>query len=144
MAYKGKQTNITSALNELKISGSAIKAYPAGTFSAGTAVTNTLTSGTDYIIEYTVQAESKTEITISADSFPGTYKIVGDTYARSQTTGKDEYFQFEIPKAKMSADTTITLEAEGDPSVFDMNMRVLRPANGEMMKLIQYTVAANV
>lgn len=141
VAYKGGKTTIASALEELKISGSGVKAYPAGAFTTASGVT-ALTANTDYIIEYTVPVDNKTEITISADSFPGTYKIVGDTYARSQTTGKDEYFQFEIPKAKMSAETTITLEAEGDPSVFDMNMKVLRPANGEMMKLIQYTVAA--
>lgn len=28
-------------------------------------------------------------IEISADKFPGTYKIVGDTYARAKDTGED-------------------------------------------------------
>lgn len=39
-------------------------------------------------------------IEISADSFPGTYKIVGDTFARNKTTGEDQRFQFVIPQAK--------------------------------------------
>lgn len=30
------------------------------------------------------------KIVISADSFPGTYYVTGDTYARSETTGEDE------------------------------------------------------
>ena len=62
------------------------------------------------------------------------------TYARSEITGKDEFFQFIVPKAKMQAENTITLEAEGDPSVFNMNLRVMRPANGEMMKLVKYNI----
>lgn len=39
-------------------------------------------------------------IEISADKFPGTYKVVGDTYVRSKETGEDERFQFVIPQAK--------------------------------------------
>ena len=56
-------------------------------------------------------------IEISAASFPGTYYVTGDTYARSEASGKDEFFQFIIPKAKVQSENTITLEAEGDPSV---------------------------
>lgn len=85
-----------------------------------------------------LQAVEKTEIVVSGDTFPGTYYIQGDTYARSDVTGKDQFFQFIIPKAKMTAEQTITLEAEGDPSVFNMNLTVLRPEDGDMMKLVQY------
>ena len=77
-------------------------------------------------------------IEISASTFPETYYVTGDTYARSETTGIDEFFQFIIPKAKMQSENTITLEAEGDPSVFNMNLRVMRPADGKMMKLVKY------
>lgn len=82
-------------------------------------------------------------IEISADRFPGTYRIVGDTFARNKVTGEDQRFQFEISQAKMSSETTITLEAEGDPTVFDMTMTVLRPDDGVMVKLIQYDVVEN-
>ncbi len=80
-------------------------------------------------------------IEISADSFPGTYYVTGDTFARSEASGDDEFFQFIIPKAKVTSENTITLEAEGDPSVFNMNLRVLRPADGVMMKLVKYELA---
>ena len=90
-------------------------------------------------VERTVKAAGY-QIEINADTFPGTYRLVGDTYAKSRTTGKNEYFQFEIPQAKMGSENNITLEAEGDPSVFNMTMRVLRPTNGAMMKLTQYTL----
>lgn len=42
---------------------------------------------------------------------------MGDTFARSEITGEDEYFQFILPKAKVTSENTITMEAEGDPSV---------------------------
>ena len=77
-------------------------------------------------------------IVVSADSFPGTYYVTGDTYARSEASGNDEFFQFIIPKAKVQSENTITLEAEGDPSVFNMSLKVLRPADGQMMKLVKY------
>ena len=84
---------------------------------------------------------SKSEVIINGDSFPGTYYVTGDTYARSDVTGKDQFFQFIIPKAKVTSENTITLEAEGDPSVFNMNLTVLRPDDGIMMKLVQYELA---
>ena len=94
-------------------------------------------SGEKIFITYSVKATTKV-ITISGDSFPGTYYVTGDTYSRSDVDGKDQFFQFIIPKAKMTAENTITLEAEGDPSTFNMNLTVLRPEDGEMMKLVQY------
>jgi hypothetical protein len=93
--------------------------------------------GEKVFVTYEVQANKK-EIVISGDSFPGTYYVVGDTYARSDVDGRDQFFQFIIEKAKVTSENTITLEAEGDPSVFSMNLTVLRPESGEMMKLVQY------
>lgn len=79
-------------------------------------------------------------IEISAATFPGNYYITGDTYARREDTGKDEFFQFIIPKAKVMSEVTLTMEAEGDPSTFSMNLRVLRPDDGKMMKLVKYDI----
>lgn len=94
--------------------------------------------GHAYFCTYDLEVKGQV-IEISADTFPGTYYVTGDTYARSEVTGEDEFFQFIIPKAKVTAENTITLEAEGDPSVFNMNLTVLRPADGgPMMKLVKY------
>ena len=100
----------------------------------------TYTAGSQYILSWDATASEASTITITADSFPGTYYVVGDTYARSEDSGEDEFFQFIIPKAKVTAENTITLEAEGDPSVFNLNLRVLRPSDGEMMKLVKYSL----
>lgn len=92
------------------------------------------------------QEDAAVEVTISPNTFPGTYKVVGDTFMRSEKTGKDEAFQFVIGKAKVLSEVTITLEAEGDPSTFEMQLNVLRSTNergeNEMMKLIRYDSSA--
>lgn len=83
-------------------------------------------------------------IEISADKFPGTYRVVGETLVRDKATGEGQRFQFIIPEAKMSAESTsITLEADGDPVVFSFTMDVLRPDNGVMMKFVQFDVVDN-
>ena len=105
----------------------------------GKNVTDALKAGEKYFCSYDLKATGAV-IEISANSFPGTYYAVGDTYARSEVTGEDEFFQFIIPKAKVQSENTITLEAEGDPSVFNMSLRVMRPADGVMMKLVKYNL----
>lgn len=84
-----------------------------------------------------------TEIEISADKFPGTYKVVGDTFIKSKSTGEEQRFQINIPEAKLGGEQTITLQSDGDPSVFDMELKVLRPDDKVMVRLIQYDVVDN-
>lgn len=94
-----------------------------------------------YFVTGVVNATETGTIEISANTFPGNYYVTGDTYARKEATGEDEFFQFIIPKAKVTSENTITLEAEGDPSVFNLNLKVLRPAGGgAMMKLVKYNI----
>lgn len=102
-----------------------------------TASVTALEQGKKYFCSYDLKVTGSV-IDVSASSFPGTYYVTGDTYARSEASGRDEFFQFIIPKAKVTSENTITLEAEGDPSVFNLNLHVLRPADGIMMKLVKY------
>ena len=83
------------------------------------------------------EAKDAVELTITPNDFPGTFKVVGDAVIRNKD-GKDEAFQFVIGKAKMLSEVTLTMQAEGDPSTFNMTLNVLRDDNGEMMKLIKY------
>lgn len=106
----------------------------------GSEVKDGTTSGDYDFVTFNMEVEAAQEITISAATFPGTYYITGDTYARSEVTGEDEFFQFILPKAKVQSEVTLTMEAEGDPSTFSMNLRVLRPADGKMMKLVKYSL----
>ena len=81
------------------------------------------------------------EIKIDASTFGGTYYITGDTYARNYQNGQDEFLQFIIPKGKVSAeDLSLTMEADGDPATFSMNINVLRATDGAMFRLVKYTM----
>lgn len=79
-------------------------------------------------------------LVIDADTFPGDYKIVGETYIREQKTGKDQRYQFTINRAQISTDTSLTLEAEGEPTTFSMSVDVLVPRTGDMIELKQFDV----
>lgn len=81
--------------------------------ASGSAVSDSFAKGETYLCECTATAKKHATLTIGADDFPGTFKLVGDTYARNRNTGNDEYFRFIINRAKMSAEETLTLEAEG-------------------------------
>lgn len=70
-----------------------------------------------------------TTVEIGADTYPGYYQIKGQTYAKT-TDGETKLFKFEIPKAKISSNVTLTMEAEGDPTVFDMTLTVLQHTTG--------------
>ena len=82
------------------------------------------------------------EVTISPSTFPGQYRVVGDTFIRNQKTGADEPFQFVINNAKVQSNVTLTLQAEGDPTTFSMTLEVLRDdaGGGDMMSLIRYNM----
>lgn len=141
--YKTSGISLSALTNE---KGAKISSVKFGTskdadVTAWTGMAESGLADQKVFLTYTVKATTRT-ITISGDSFPGTYYVTGDTYARSDVTGADQFFQFIIPKAKVTSENTITLEAEGDPSVFNMNLTVLRPESGEMMKLVQYDLTA--
>ena len=139
--FSGTSVTIDVAGNQVPIS--------AGTFYDEQGSETTLTSETTAPPEsakyftFDLPIAEAQVITISAETFPGTYYITGDTYARRESNGEDEFFQFIIPKAKVLSEVTLTMEAEGDPSTFSMNVKVLRPSDGKMMKLVKYNIAGS-
>jgi hypothetical protein len=146
-----KTIQFTGTTVPTRFEGPQGKEYEVPTASAsyydatGSSVTtSSMTSDGVYFATFQMAITNASLIEISANSFPGTYYVTGDTYSRKESNGVDEFFQFIIPKAKVQSENTITLEAEGDPSVFNMNLRVLRPADGKMMKLVKYDMAAIV
>lgn len=83
-------------------------------------------------------------IDITANFNSNTYYITGDTYARNYQSGKDEFLQFIIPKGKVSAeDVSLTMEADGDPAEFTMNVQCLKANDGSMVKLVKYNLSGD-
>lgn len=94
------------------------------------------------MFENSEDADSNSKvIEINANKYPGVYTVVGKTFAR-EIGGEDTVFTWFVPRAKVNSEVTLTMEAEGDPTVFDMNLKVLRHDNGTMMKLIRETETA--
>lgn len=79
-------------------------------------------------------------LVIDAETFSGDYKIVGETYIRNQKTGRDQRYQIVINRAQINSETNITLQADGDPTTFSMQIDVLSPQNGDLMELRQFNV----
>jgi hypothetical protein len=73
--------------------------------------------------EYTVINADATQITFSANQFPATYRVVGDTVVRGED-GIDRKMQFQIPKAKLQSTFSLTMDVE-NVSTFDFNLEVL-------------------
>lgn len=82
--------------------------------------------------EYIATTEAK-QITFSADKFPATYRVVGDTVVRGED-GIDRKMQFVIPKAKLQTNFTLTMEAE-NVSTFDFTLEVLVDTSTKEKKL---------
>lgn len=89
------------------------------------------------------QLKSK-RIEVTAGQFPGMYMIVGETYIRERDTGKDERMQIKFPLCKIKSDQNLTLEAEGDPTVFNLDIEVARPVSGIMMEITSYEIATKM
>ena len=108
----------------------------------------TLRPGTGYIkwertVKYVDSDDEGTlgnVLVIDSDTFSGDYKIVCETYVKNQKTGNSQRYQITINRAQISSDTSITLQADGDPTTFNMSIDVLEPQNGDLMEMKQFDV----
>ena len=101
-------------------------------FSAGT-----LPVGSKYVLWYKetfTTGENNREMILKATDFPPTVRFVGETIVLDADKGAKVAFQIEIPKLKLNANFTLSLDAEGDPSVFDFG-GVALSHNGDLIKV---------
>lgn len=93
--------------------------------------------GTKLVAYYKVATDASSEtITISSDKFAGSFKLVLDCLIRDAVTKQDYAAQIIVHNCKMEDNWSITMAAEGDPSVFTMPIEVLKPADGTEMYTI--------
>jgi hypothetical protein len=86
--------------------------------------------------DFAVGEDGSYTVNIGTDTYPGYYQIKGTTFARPYGGGDDKIFSFTINKAKISSNVTLTMEAEGDPTVFDMTITALKPSgNNDLITL---------
>ncbi len=83
-----------------------------------------------------------TELVINPETFPGEYRIIGETYVRSRKDGSDHRMQIILNRVAISPTTNIELKADGGPTTFSLDVTVLDPKNEheDMVVLRQFYV----
>lgn len=126
-------TNLTQAINYSKLEwvqdGAEVEITPATPNPA-------LVATDDIRVDYTYPVAVGAELVITSASFPKTVKLVGKTFVLNQSTGQEVDIEIEVPKLKLASNFTMTLDAEGDASVFDFSgMALIDGANKELFKI---------
>ena len=107
---------------------------------AGTVLTVAALANKEVVVYYSYNSKATAETyTVAADKFGGTYKIVGNTFLRNETTGADEKFQMVIPKAKLKSGFNLNFSSDGEPSVFEMSVEILKDSKTPtMITMVKY------
>lgn len=125
-----KETPLTNSITVYKMSGGVITDELTGftvtakdvKFATAPA---TMAVGDRVMVfyEYTVTATDASMVSFSANAFPATYKVVGDTVVRGED-GVDRKMQFIIPKAKLQSTFSLAMDVE-NVATFDFNLDIL-------------------
>lgn len=124
LAREPKDGKVTVFANDNGIIGEEVAL--AGTASGNVLTDVALKEGDKIMVFYEyVAPEGSKKVRFSADKFPGTYRVIGDTVVRDEATGRDRAMQFVIHKASLQSNFSITLDAE-NISTFDFNLSVMK------------------
>lgn len=132
-----KETPITGTVSVFELVGGVIGKELVSTVTLKDV---TVTGGKDndnvmVFYEYSA-ATGASQITFNANSFPATYRVVGDTVVRGED-GVDRRMQFVIPRAKLQSGFSLTMDAE-NVSTFDFNLDVMVDgATGKLYDIIR-------
>ena len=106
--------------------------------------TSAMSTDDQIIIYYTANTDSETsKVKVTSDNFGGTFKVVIDLIVVDAVTKAEYAAQMIVPNAKFEDDFNLDLAAEGDPSVLDLTLEVLKsPNNTDMWELVIYDESA--
>lgn len=130
---------VLKSLDLSEISGTGVT-MPTGTVTDIKFATSVgIAEGDEVIVYYSVDTSaSATRFSIQANKFPKVVKLVGLTVVRN-TDGDDEPFEIVIHRAKIQPNFNLTFQADGEPTVFDMSLDVLKPnGSDEMVSMVKY------
>lgn len=126
----------------------SVKAYPMEAGAMGTMVASPtvdgkivsgLTEGDTYRVYYKATVGDAKTITVTASDFGGTFRLVADVLVKDEETSKVYYAQFIAPKVKVEDEFTFTFSPDGDPSVLDIPLQILKDsASDNMWELVIY------
>lgn len=94
--------------------------------------TSTFPDDTGYVACYYMVDTNAQTFTVDNVSFPGGYKIYGDTALRN-TDQVDEFVQFELMNVKPQSNVTLTMDVDNVCSL-EITWDILSDKNGDMMR----------
>lgn len=98
-----------------------------------------LEPGAVYRVYYKATVGAAKTITVTASDFGGTFRLVCDVLVRDAEDGKVYFAQFIAPKAKIEDEFTFSFSPDGDPSVLDIPLQILKDsASDNMWELVIY------
>lgn len=80
-----------------------------------------------------VTAADAQTIKVTSDKFGGMYKVVADVMVRDEETKADYFAQFIAYNAKIEDNFTFSFSPDGDPSVLDIPLEILKSPNSTNM-----------
>lgn len=109
------------------------------TFSGKTVDVGTEHEGETVRVYYTAETDASAKtIKVTSDMFGGTFKLVVDVMVRDEHTQNDYFAQFVANRAKVEDEFSFNFAPDGDPSVLDIPMEILRHGRSDMWELIIY------
>lgn len=86
-----------------------------------------------------VTAADAQTIKVTSDKFGGSFKVIADVLVRDEDTKEDFYGQFIAYNAKVEDNFTFNFSPEGDPSVMDIPLEILKsPESTNMWEFVIY------
>lgn len=123
-------------LPDLTVAG-AVSVTIGGVTKDGTATAGVITEASAKVGDratVTWKKKVSTQVfSVTAKDFAGTYKLVLDVVVRDLETGEDFYGQFIAPKVQIENDFTFSFSPDGDPSVMDIPIEILKDTNSSLM-----------
>lgn len=103
-----------------------------------------VTNNTQFRVYYQVNTATDTKtIKVSSDQFGKTFRVVLDVLVTDIFTKQAYAGQIRIPNAKFEDNFNLSFSADGDPSVLDLNMEILKsPTSTDMWELVVFDDSA--
>lgn len=93
-----------------------------------------ITAGTKLVAYYMFATTTTAQtITVSANAFPATFKLVMEVLVTDFYTKKLYPAQIIVPSAKMEDNWSLSFEPTGDPQSLDLPVEILKPADSDDM-----------
>lgn len=107
---------------------------------------SSVTAGTKFRIYYQVNTDATAKkIKVTSDQFGKSFRVVLDVLVVDEFTKEAYEGQLRIPNAKFEDNFNLSLSADGDPAVLDLNMEILKAAtSNDMWELVVYDEGAIV